>query len=72
MLTNMSPNIKSPVVFVTWLKGHCHCDLAVFRCPFLESPKTFRACEAILNSLYLKNKEVYRHETLHERNLSSY
>ena len=39
---------------------------------FSKAPKTFRACEAIFNRLYLKNKEVHWHETLHEGNLSSY
>ena len=38
---------------------------------FSKAPKTFRACEAIFNRLYLKNKEVHWHETLHEGNLSS-
>ena len=36
--------------------------------PFLESPETFRASKAVCYYLYLKNKAVCMHETLHEGN----
>ena len=39
---------------------------------FSIAPKTFRAWEAIFNCLYIENKEVYRHETLHEGKLCAY
>ena len=41
-------------------------------------PKSFRGFretgpwETIFNCLYIENKEVYRHETLHEGKLCSY
>ena len=38
---------------------------------FSKAPKTFRAYEAIFNSLYLENKEACRHKTLHEGQLYS-
>ena len=39
---------------------------------FSKATKTFRAWEAIFNCLYIENKEVYGHETLHEGKLCSY
>ena len=39
---------------------------------FSKVPKTFRTCEAIFNCPNFKNKEVYRHETLHEGKICSY
>ena len=38
---------------------------------FSKAPKTSRNRKAILNRLYLKNREVYRPETLYEGNLCS-
>ena len=38
---------------------------------FSKAPKTFRACEAIFNCLYLENKEACRHKTLQEGQLYS-
>ena len=39
---------------------------------FSKVPKTFRVCEAIFNCPNFENKEVYRHETLHEGKICSY
>ena len=39
---------------------------------YSEVPKTFRVWEAIFNCPSFKNKEVYRHETLHEGEICSY
>ena len=39
---------------------------------FSNVPKTFRVCKAIFNCRNFKNKEVYRHETLHEGKICSY
>ena len=39
---------------------------------FSKASETCRASKAIFSHLYLKNREVYRPETLYERNLSSY
>ena len=39
---------------------------------FSKAPVTFRARKAIFSYLFLKSREVYRPETLYERNLRSY
>ena len=70
---------RPALVTTTFVEPHLKChsnslnpDRAFFRSSgarFSKAPKTFRACEAIFNCLYLENKEACRHKTLHEGQL---
>ena len=49
------------LVLVEFLTNRKHNKCGKSGARFSKAPKTFRACEAIFNCLYLENKEVCRH-----------